>query len=114
MTQASSLEEVRAALLQRRKELATRTQRVGFDLARGNEPLVQDFSDQAIQTQNDATLEAIGTAAVTEITAIDHALLRLAQGDYGICENCDAPIDAERLRIVPYATTCGNCRTLRE
>jgi len=115
MTQESSHEAgLRAALLQRREELATRTRRVGRDLARGNEPLVQDFSDQAIQTQNDETLEAIGAAAVTEITAIDRALLRLAQGQYGVCENCEEPIDAERLRVVPYATTCGNCGVPRD
>lgn len=105
----SSEPQVRAALLQRRKELATRTQRVGRDLARGNEPLEQDFSDQAIQTQNDETLEAIGAAALSEIAAIDRALLRLAQGQYGICENCHEPIDALRLQAVPYATTCGRC-----
>jgi YteA family regulatory protein len=41
---------------------------------------------------------------------IDHALERLEQGQYGICEKCHRPIDEERLQAVPSATECLACR----
>lgn len=35
---------------------------------------------------------------------IDHALERIEDGTYGICEVTGAPIPAERLRAIPWAT----------
>src|SRR5262245_35868367 len=40
---------------------------------------------------------------------VEAALERIANGSYGICENCDEPIDPERLDALPYATTCLSC-----
>ena len=68
---------VRDSLERRRGELLQRRQRVALDLARANEPLSADSSDQAIQMENDQVLEAIGHAAVEEIRALEAALLRL-------------------------------------
>lgn len=77
---AENLEDWRSLLLRRRGELLNRHRRVGYDLTRVHEPLVQDFADQATQTQNDEALEAIAAAAENEISAIDHALRRLELG----------------------------------
>jgi RNA polymerase-binding protein DksA len=102
-------DEIRGRLKSRRTELLTREQRVGTDLARRNDPLVADSSDQAIQVQNDETLQAIGEAAQNELAAIDEALQRLATGAYGICKRCGDHIPLERLLAVPSATTCADC-----
>jgi DnaK suppressor protein len=40
---------------------------------------------------------------------IDAALLRLADGGYGICGGCGQPIAAGRLAARPAATTCIAC-----
>jgi len=97
-------------LLQRRRaELLVRSQRATRDLTHRADPLVQDFADQATQTQNDATLEAIAAAAVDEVVQINHALERIERGDYGLCERCGEEIAPERLRAVPYATRCARC-----
>jgi RNA polymerase-binding transcription factor DksA len=103
------IDEIRGRLRSRRIELLTREQRVGTDLARRNDPLVADSSDQAIQVQNDETLQAIGEAAQNELTEIDEALERLATGAYGICKQCGDHIPDERLLAVPSATTCAGC-----
>jgi RNA polymerase-binding transcription factor DksA len=99
----------RAALQRRRAELLTRSRRLDRDLSHSTEPLVQDFADQAVQRQNDETLEAIGQAAAEELRQIDRALERIAEGRYGICEACGQPIAEGRLRAVPYAATCVGC-----
>lgn len=102
-------EYVHDRLIARRAELAGRNTQVVNDLARRNEPLVGDFSDRAIQTANDETLDEIGAAARSEIEAIDRALERISQGLYGICKSCGDEIQAARLNAVPYAVTCLNC-----
>jgi RNA polymerase-binding transcription factor DksA len=49
-----------------------------------------------------------------ELRAIDAALLRIADGSYGICEVCERPIDERRLQIAPHALRCIDCQTLFE
>ena len=44
------------------------------------------------------------------LKSIDGALLRIAEGTFGICESCGQPISEERLEAIPYATQCIDCR----
>jgi DnaK suppressor protein len=41
---------------------------------------------------------------------IDSALRSIEKGQYGICERCGRPIEAERLEVKPDATLCVNCQ----
>ncbi|HVB77100.1 MAG TPA: TraR/DksA C4-type zinc finger protein [Candidatus Nitrosotalea sp.] len=41
---------------------------------------------------------------------VEHALQRLAQGEYGICEECGTQIPQERLHFFPAATRCVACQ----
>jgi RNA polymerase-binding transcription factor DksA len=43
------------------------------------------------------------------IEQLEEALHRLDEGDYGICESCEQPIDPERLEALPDTTLCINC-----
>jgi len=44
-----------------------------------------------------------------------HAALRaLDEGSYGVCEECGAPIEAERLEAHPTARSCGQHPQLTE
>jgi DnaK suppressor protein len=47
------------------------------------------------------------------LAQIDAAMLRLADGSYGTCENCGQPIGAARLAARPAAATCINCAARR-
>ena len=49
-----------------------------------------------------------------ELRAIDAALLRMADGSYGVCEACDRPIDIRRLNLTPQALRCIDCQTIFE
>ena len=100
---------IRERLQARRAELRTRQARVERDRGHTEEPLVADFAEQALQTQNDAVLEGIDGAALAEIAEIDAALARMDEGHYGSCRRCHKPIDPQRLMAVPQAVLCVSC-----
>ena len=48
------------------------------------------------------------------IDQIGRALNRIDEGLYGICERCGKPIDAARLRALPHALLCMDCKRREE
>lgn len=54
-------------------------------------------------------LAALVDQARRQLADLDHALARLAEGSYGVCESCGGPIALERLAARPAARTCISC-----
>lgn len=48
------------------------------------------------------------------VSKIRHALERITNGEYGICESCGSPITFGRLMARPVATLCIDCKTEAE
>lgn len=48
------------------------------------------------------------------LSKIDEALLRIEEGEYGICEECGCDINEKRLEARPVTTLCIDCKTLQE
>lgn len=46
-----------------------------------------------------------------QLAAVEHALHKFEEGDYGLCESCGQPIDPERLEALPQARRCMSCKT---
>jgi RNA polymerase-binding transcription factor DksA len=105
----ANVKDVRCSLLRRRAELADRLGRIERDIERATEPLVADLPDQAIQRENDAALDAIGSVALVELHEIDDAIRRIDAGTYGVCTRCRRAIEPARLAAVPQASTCTRC-----
>jgi DnaK suppressor protein len=61
-----------------------------------------------IDRERDLALSAQARAAVDEI---DHALAKIANGTYGVCENCGQPIPKARLKALPFARLCIACKS---
>ena len=100
------LRDTRQKLLARSAELRDRLDRVKRDLRREREPLPGDSADAAIAVENDEVLQALETSAQGELGRIAHALQRLEDGTFALCEKCAAGIDAQRLQVIPYASLC--------
>jgi DnaK suppressor protein len=67
---------------------------------------------------NSELLQEIGIT-LTEMTAeallrVDEALGRIANGVYGVCEECDGEISHQRLTALPFAVRCRECQELHE
>lgn len=45
---------------------------------------------------------------------INHALQKLQEGGFGLCESCRRAISKVRLKAVPYATLCLKCQQSKE
>ncbi|MDX2427169.1 MAG: TraR/DksA C4-type zinc finger protein [Xanthomonadales bacterium] len=51
---------------------------------------------------------------IQEIRDIDGALLRIAGGSFGICDDCRTPISVERLQAYTTAKRCHRCQVNHE
>ena len=49
-----------------------------------------------------------------KLEAIDEALSRVADGTYGLCEDCEAEIAEGRLTALPFTRLCVTCQSDRE
>jgi RNA polymerase-binding protein DksA len=49
-----------------------------------------------------------------ELEAVEHALAKFENGQYGICEDCGRRIEVERLRAEPTAPRCLECQEKHE
>jgi len=48
------------------------------------------------------------------IRKIDQAVLRIKDGEFGICESCGGDISVKRLQARPVTTFCIDCKTEQE
>ena len=87
-------------------ELKERQDHFARDLA---EPLNPDFSEQAVQMENDIPLEGQAALIAREIASVMRALTRIENGAYGKCVRCGDEIAAKRLEARPEAALCIEC-----
>lgn len=72
---------------------------------------VHDLEDESVADLLVDLDLAIIDLHVSEIREIDAALMRLARGGYGVCEDCEDAIKTERLRAQPAAKRCSPCQS---
>jgi DnaK suppressor protein len=56
------------------------------------------------------TLAALIASSRQAVADTAHALQRMADGTYGVCERCGDTIPIERLEILPHARFCVPCQ----
>jgi DnaK suppressor protein len=70
-----------------------------------------DIYDQASSERDRELGLLLGDREREKIHSIDEALLRISEGDYGICEECDEDIPLGRLKAMPFARHCVKCKS---
>jgi len=53
---------------------------------------------------------ALETQEKNLLAEVEHALHKLEEGSYGICDICGQPIESGRLEALPYASQCMTCK----
>ena len=92
-------------------ELEARQSHIAEDLA---EPLNPDSSEQAVEMEDDASLEGQGALVTREIASVKRALARIEDGVYGECVRCGEEIAPARLEARPEAALCIDCARAAE
>src|SRR5436190_8481219 len=88
------------------EELQARQARIADDLS---EPLNADSGEQAVEMEDDASLEGQGALVAKEIASVKRALARIEDGVYGECVRCGGEIAEARLEARPEAALCIDC-----
>jgi len=103
-------EEIRQMLLNMRKKLLSEISQARLPETLVPSSDIGDLVDQA-GDERDRELSLLLTSREKEkLQAIDEALEKLAEGTYGICEECGEKIGAGRLKVMPLAKSCVNCQ----
>ena len=107
------LEHFKNMLLQKRNALADIVQRTE-DYGREKDQNTQDMTDMAVESYTREFLFGKSAADRRMMRSIQDALLRIDNGTYGFCANCDNEINPRRLEAVPWAELCVKCQGLLE
>jgi DnaK suppressor protein len=112
------LEGQRKALVDERTNYtrqATSLRAEADQLALDREPGDVQFDEESgqgdtmnVERERDLALSAQALASIDEI---DRALEKIDAGTYGVCEKCGTNIPRERLRALPYAALCVQCKS---
>ena len=106
-----SYDTLRQQLEQQKAELAARLERITANLRRGYHA---DSKERAKELEDSEVVDALGNEARAELAKISDALHRMDAGEYGICNECGAKINAGRLEAHPYARKCIDCARFDE
>ncbi len=70
-----------------------------------------DIYDQASSERDRELGLLLGDREREKIHSIDESLLRIDEGEYGICEECDEDIPLGRLKAMPFTRHCVKCKS---
>jgi RNA polymerase-binding transcription factor len=74
----------------------------------------EDFADAGTATFDRERELSIQNNIRDLIAQINRAIGRIDEGTYGTCERCGRPIDAPRLKALPHALLCMDCKRREE
>lgn len=68
------------------------------------------FADAAQTTAERDKVLALVERLRDQLSSVERALSRIADGNYGTCESCGDVIPPERIEALPYVTLCVTCK----
>lgn len=115
---SKQLAAVRERLVEERAELERQQNELDAEGTSGESMaeagLDDDFADAGTATfdrERDLSIRNNITDLIDQIT---RAVSRIDEGTYGTCERCGRPIDAARLKALPHALMCLDCKRREE
>lgn len=106
-------QEIRDILLQMKEDTLreiTKSLKNGANTALIGEPS-GDIYDQASSERDRELGLLLGDREREKVHAIDEALLRIDENEYGVCEECEEEIPMGRLKAMPFARHCVKCKS---
>ncbi len=107
------LDYFKERLIQKRLSLTDMVQRTeGY--GREKEPAIQDVADMAVESYTKEFMFGKSSGDRYVLQLVQDALDRIENKTYGVCLNCENPIQQKRLEAVPWTEHCIECQALRE
>jgi DnaK suppressor protein len=113
-TKANPHQQHEDALRAKQRELIDSYQR---DKAAGNsspDDGIQDLADKAASAYSKELNFSLSDGERNLLMQIDEALVRIEDGTYAVCTNCQTVIGEKRLQAVPWTPFCIDCQELQE
>ena len=114
MLKPKDLQEIKEILLTMKKELLTDLDERIKTSDVSEQRVIGDIFDDADLEQSREFNLLLNTREKQKIKQIEQALLKLENGEYGICENCEEDIPVGRLKAMPFASLCVKCKSEQE
>jgi DnaK suppressor protein len=109
-------EDVRRRLLEMQKDLIRESNAEISQILNKDDKYngVSDDGDIADVACRDSMQAAKFGRHLSQLRAIEEALLRIDEGTFGICEDCGEKISPGRLNAMPFALRCVECQERHE
>jgi RNA polymerase-binding protein DksA len=115
---AAKLEELRDAMKLRSRQLR---EEIRQTLIRSDSEQYLQIADEVRDLEDESFADLMVDVNLAEVDRdlgelrlIEAALLRMAEGGYGECEECGLPIEIGRLEVAPFANRCFDCQSVFE
>ncbi len=110
----SRAEELRSMLETKRAGLLEEIRRARQDSVEGDHTSFPEVGDLVSASLEKEKAFEYGELGVNALRDIDNALEKLKEGTFGICELCSKPIGLRRLKVMPSARLCIECKSKEE
>ncbi len=117
----TDLERLKRLLLEKRKalfeELSAMNTKMGETIKESTGDLSSysyHMADQGTDAMEREMTFMLSSKSGRFLYHIDEALRRIEKGDYGKCVNCGKQISYDRLKAVPHARFCIECKSAEE
>jgi DnaK suppressor protein len=110
MTKSNS-NKIKEKLLAERELLMTKLSGNDLSVDASETP---DPVDLAVRNYSKNVMLAVSENESRQVVLINEALERIADQEYGACQNCEKEINPKRLEAVPWARYCLECQELVE
>ena len=111
---AAFIEEMKELLYKERKELLDRMNGDNSNFREEGATGRGDSLDLASDVGAVKKMEALNAMDARRLTAVENALKRISENRYGICLKCGKKIPEDRLRAMPSAVLCIDCKSAEE
>jgi DnaK suppressor protein len=109
-----TLARFKKLLLKEREEIVGEVKQIYESSKEMGQDGIQDIGDEAANMYNKQILLSLTESERMRLQEVDESLDRIANGTYGICEECGGPISLKRLEVRPVAKYCVPCLTKLE
>lgn len=108
------VEEFRTILTKERNSVIQKANRTLSEESTLDLAEMPDEIDQASAEYNQSFVFRLRDREKYYLSKIDKALQKIKDGTFGVCEECEEPINLKRLQVRPVTTLCIRCKEEQE